>query len=292
MVSQNILPTSQVAVRGAVQKTFIDATVLSGFMDAQHLQSLIGEYLDTLDVTARAQADVVAQATRAHVGALPLFVPTGNVIGQPIAGPHIDLLRANPMFQQVFGQRPHQFCYVDLTQLVALQPWVEPRADPIPGTEAELLEFALPLSWEVAAEVGFTPPVGPLQILTSNPALQGIAVNMEPGGRIVISAPLHPNLFNVVHFNGRHYLRNGYHRAVDALIAGMTQFPAIVTEGLFPQDVALVGMGPFNFGYVASLPRPPLLLDFISPASMASKVRERRYGVLVGLDVKPLNIGI
>jgi len=292
MVTQNVLPTAQVAVRGAVQKTFIDATVLSGFMDLQHLQGLIGEYLDTLDPAARARADALAHATRAYVAGLGPFMPAGVVVRQPIAGPHIDALTANPLFQQMFGQRPHQFSYVDLTQLVALQPWVEPRNDPMPATEPELLDFALPQSWEVAAEVGFTPPAGPLQILTSNPALQGINVKMEPGGRIVISAPEHPNLFNVVHFNGRHYLRNGYHRAVDALVAGRTEFPALVTQALFAEDVALPGIGPFNFGYVATLARPPLLTDFVSPACMTARVRERRYGLLVGLDVKPLNIGI
>jgi hypothetical protein len=32
--------------------------------------------------------------------------------------------------------------------------------------------------------------------------------------------------------------------------------------------------------------------DLLTPAATSSKVRERRYGVLISLDAKPFNIGV
>jgi hypothetical protein len=282
-----------VAARGKVQKTFIQARILSGFTDAGHLSLLIGEYLETLEAVARQQAIAAADASRAFVATLPPFAPAG-VVRQQIQSPHIDAIRADPLFTETFGQRPHQFALVDLTQLVALQPWIEPRGDVIPAADEERLAFALPNNWDVPAEISFFQPLGPIQILTSSPALQGLRAELDSqAGTVKLGAPKHLNLVQAVHLGGRHYLLNGYHRVADALLAGVTELPALVTEAVFgPQDVQLRGEGMFNIGHILGLPRPPLVADFHTAAAISSRVRERRYGVLIDLVVKPLLIGV
>ena len=293
MVTQTALPLPSVAVRGDVQKTFIDVKVLSGFTDSGHIEILLGDYLSRLNDTDKALALSEIDATRAFVATLPPFQPT-QVVKRSISGTHVDGIRADPLFQQNFGQRPHQFAYVDLTQLVALQPWIETRSDQISTDETELLHFALPHNWEVPAEVTFIQPNGPIQILTSNPALNSIALEFDKTkGTVSLGAPKHINLVQVVHYNGRHYLRNGYHRVADALAVGINEFPALVVEAMGnPMEFMLTAYGAFNGLYMSSLLRPPLVTDFHTQAAVASKVRERRYAVIVNLDVKQLNIGI
>jgi hypothetical protein len=292
MTSSNPLPTPVAAPRGVVQKTFATAKILAGFTDPGHFQLLAGEYLATLDATAKAAALQGADTARAYVAQLPPLAPYG-VIVRPVTHSHVDAIRNDPLFAQTLGQSQYQFSYINPAGLIALQAWIEPRADVVPTTEDALLDFALPRTWDVAAEVSFMPPLGPIQILSSNPAMQGLALELDQTtGTVKLSAPKHLNLVQVVQFNNLYFLKNGYHRVSDALAAGVQEFPAIVISALSANDVALPGVGAFNLGYVLGQQRPPLVNDFHSPAAVKTKVRERRYGTLVSLDVKAVNIGI
>ncbi len=280
------------APRGAVQKTFVPARILSGCTDTGHFGLLANEYLTTVSPAENAAILAEAEATRIFVAKLPPL-STQPVVVREIVSPHIDAIRADPLFAQSFGHQPHRFCYVDLRQVVALQAWIEPRSDKVPSEEDRLLELALPRTWDVPAEVSLIPPVGPIQILSSNPAMHGLAVELDQTtGKVMLSAPKHINLVQVVHFNRRFYLRNGYHRATDALRSGVYEFPAIVVEAFTPDQVAVPGHGAFNFGYILNQPRPPLIGDFHTHAALTTKLRERRYGMIVNLDIKPINIGI
>ena len=165
MVTQTALPNQSVATRGYVQKTFVDVKVLSGFTDAGHVDILLGEYLSSLSDADRAIALTEIDATRVFVASLPPLQPS-QVVRRSISGAHVDAILADSLFQHSYAQRPHQFAYVDLTQLIALQPWIEPRSDKIPTSEPELLEFALPHNWNVPAEISFIQPNGPIQIIT------------------------------------------------------------------------------------------------------------------------------
>ena len=292
MVTHNPIPVPTSAPRGSVQKTFVPAKILSGFTDAGHFQLLAGEYLATLSPNEQAAVLSEAQATRVFVSQLPPLQPQSIVV-RDITGPHVQAIKSDPLFAQIYGQRPHKFCYVNPSNIIALQAWIEPRADFVPRTEDALLEFALPRSWDVPAEVSFMQPFGPIQILSSNPGMQGLAMELDQtAGKVMLSPPKHMNLVQVVNFQGRHFLRNGYHRVSDAIVAGLTEFPALVVEAFNPNEVALAGNTVFGFGYVQGLQRPPLVADFNTPAALTTKVRERRYGVIVNLDIKPINIGI
>ena len=262
-------------------------------MDPQHREMLLGEYLASLANPADRQRILdAADTSRAFVAGLAPFQP-GPAVGQGVHGPHVDAIRAESEFQVVLGQRSYQFAYVDLRQLIALQPWIEPRRDPIPTQHDEILAFALPRNWEVPAEVSFIPPAGPIQILTSSPAMQGLRAEFDQATATVrLGAARHLNLIQVTHFQGRFFLMNGYHRAADALAAGVNELPAYVSDATIPQDLQLPGLAPFNAAHILTLPRPPLVADFHTAGSITTKVRERRYGVLIDLVIKPLVIGI
>lgn len=292
-ITQSTSVAPAAAVRGTVQRTFVPARVLSGFTDDPHLQQLVGDYLATLDGEASKRFAEKVDDSRKVVASFSPYAPH-NVVGETIDSAYTQALASHPLFVGVFGQRPHKFAYVDLSQVVALQPWIEPRNDKVPVVAEELLRFALPDDWDIPAEVSFVAPSGPIQILTSNPALSGLHVELDTKTSTVkIGAPKHLNLVQIAHFAGRHYLINGYHRAADALRTGITKFPALVFEALMgPNDIQLPGIGPFGVGYVAGLPRPPLIADFATGAAIDAKVRERRYGVLVDLQTRPLVIGI
>jgi hypothetical protein len=292
MTTSSPAPTPTAAPRGSVQKTYASARILSGFTDPNHFGLLADDFLATQSPNERAAVLAEAEATRTFVAQLPQVQPSAIVI-RDITGPHVDALRAEPLFAQAFGRQPHRFCYIDPRTIIALQAWIEPRSDKVPSEEAALLEFALPRTWDVPAEVSLVPPIGPVQILSSNPAMTAVTVELDRAtGKVMISPPKHLNLVQVVHFQGRFFLWNGYHRVADALNSGCHVFPAIVIEGFSPNEAALPGLGPFNIGYVLNLKRPPLVQDFHSAAALTTKLRERRYGVIVNLDIKPLNIGI
>jgi hypothetical protein len=144
----------------------------------------------------------------------------------------------------------------------------------------------------VPAEISVTPPMGPIHIVTSSPMLQGLAMELDAKhGRVILSPPPHVNLVQVAEFQGRHYLRNGYHRVYDAVSAGVKELPALVVPVINPAELELGGTA-FGAGYVAGRPRPPLVADLCMPAAIDIDMRERRYGVTINLDVKPFNIGI
>lgn len=280
------------APRGAVQKTFVPATILSGFTDHRHFGMLADEYLASISSEEKAKVLAKADATRQFVTQLPPFNPP-QVELREIAHSHVAAIQGDPIFAQTFSSMAHRFRYVDPRGIIALQASIEVRSDVVPRDEDALLEFALPRTWDIPVEISFMPPLGPIQILTSNPGLRGLGVELDqPSARVLLTAPKHLNLVQVVQLQGRYFLRNGYHRVADALHSGVHELPALVVDAFSPDDIALPGVGMFNAGYVLGLQRPPLASDFFTAAALTTKVRERRYGVIVSLDVKPINIGI
>lgn len=292
MDSSTTVAAPATAPRGVVQKTFVPAIILSGFTDPVHFGQLAEEYLASLSAEEKTKILADADATRQFVAQLPPLTPT-QIELRDIVHPHVTAIQSDPIFAQAFTRLPHRFRYVDPTGIIALQASIEPRSDVVPTAEDALLEFALPRTWDIPAEISFIPPLGPIQILTSNPGLQGLAVELDqPSARVMLSAPKHLNLVQIVQLNGRYFLRNGYHRIADAVKADVREFPALVVDAFSPNDITLPGVGMFNSGYVLGLQRPPLVQDFFTAAALRTKVRERRYGIIVNLDVKPIIIGI
>jgi len=87
------------------------------------------------------------------------------------------------------------------------------------------------------------------------------------------------NLVQVAHFNGRYYLRNGYHRAYAFAKAGVTHIPAVVLE--MPDYGSTLGGGA---GFVQPLmesPQAPTMQHFVDG---------RAYPVTLRADRKALTV--
>ena len=126
--TQSTIVGPPAAARGAVQKTFASAKLLTGFTDETHRMAVTGEYIRELDPLAQQQQLDAAAVSRAFVATLPPFQLSELVI-RPTQGLHIERIQNDPVFRQTLGQRPHQFAYINISQLVALQAWIEPRGD-------------------------------------------------------------------------------------------------------------------------------------------------------------------
>jgi hypothetical protein len=292
MSTHNPMPQPAIPVREQVQKTFIDTKVLAGFTDHNHLMSIIGEYFSSISIQDQQIIMDNSNRARQYVHTLtPLKVTQTEL--QQIVHPHINTIINDPVFQSSFANVVYRFAYINPAHVIALQPWIEPRKDKVPTEEAELLRFALPIQWDIPAEINFIPPQGPIQILSSSPMFQNLAIDFDlANGKVQLGPPKHLNLVQVKRFQGKYYLFNGYHRLADAIALGVTEFPCMIIDAFNPIELQLPGPTFFNFSYVTNLPRPPLVSDFLSNATITTKVRERRYGMIVSLDIKQLNIGI
>lgn len=70
-----------------------------------------------------------------------------------------------------------------------------------------------------------------------------------------------PSYLQVVHFNDRYILRDGYHRAVGLLMNGITEVPCIFIEA---QNIDQIGFRPGLFPpTIIYGDKPPLLTDFL-----------------------------
>lgn len=70
------------------------------------------------------------------------------------------------------------------------------------------------------------------------------------------------NLIQVAHFEGRYYLKNGYHRAFQLGRLGIRQMPCIVVEANKWEDVVGIGTNVFPKGLLESA-NPPTCGHFL-----------------------------
>ncbi len=108
--------------------------------------------------------------------------------------------------------------------------------------------------------------------LNPNLRVQGCQVKMGPGGGSVtfIVGPGSPYVA-VVELGDRFFLRDGHHRAVALLAAGVTAVPAVVVTGASYSDVATV---PGLFGPQVGLSdHPPTLADYLDESVSDPGVR-------------------
>lgn len=279
--------------RNRVVRSYHSANALAGFMDDGHFRAFAEESLQMLDAQ---EADALlrqVESARAHVARLAP-VDLSGVELQSLAGHHIDSLEGNETFKALFGKMSHRFAWINPRKLVAVQVYCRLIEESIPTEENELIECALPREWNVPAEISFTPPTGPFFVTSSSPMMQGglqVATDVQLG-QVIIKPPLHVNLIQAVQYGGKYFLRNGSHRVVGAIAAGLEMIPALVYDATGPQDVELGPLIGFGAGYSMGLPRPPLVADFGTAAGVDIQMREKRYGYSLTLQISPINIGV
>jgi hypothetical protein len=282
------------ALRGEVVKRYDQVKTLAGFMDDAHFRAFSQEYL--LSLSAQQQRALLGQADRARQAVSQLPPHTDFAAeARPLEAASYDSIIKDKTFQTYFGQVPHRFAWIKLENLVALQVYVRSQKESVPATEQELVDFALPKRWDVPAEISFMPPLGPIYIVSSSPQMVGLNLQMDgKKSQVIISPAPHLNLIQVVQLYGRYYLKNGYHRVVGALEAGVKELPALVIDAAQPADVELANLGQAGFGVGHSmlLARPPLVSEFNGTGIVEISMLEKRYGASVSLQTLPINIGV
>ena len=281
-------------LRGEVAKRFREVSVLAGFMDEAHFGAFAQEFLSTLSDPDKVSFLQAVQNARIHLATLPAMADFAAEI-KPVDAADVSALIAQERFSEIFGASGYRFSWVDPKKLVAVQAFVNVQQEEVPLDEAGLLEYALPTDWSVPVELSFIPPLGPIYVVTSSTHLAGVQIRTDAEtGNIIIQPPPHANLVQVLQVGGRYYLRNGYHRVAGALSEGVGSIPALVVDAVQPSDVGIptLGWGGFNGVYLAGLQRPPLVSDFKGPISVQIRMREKRYGASVSLQISPLNIGV
>jgi hypothetical protein len=105
-------------------------------------------------------------------------------------------------------------------------------------TSQTLAEVCLPVDASLnVSEIRVDVAKLPMKVLTRNPnvSVLGWAVaNQDPASGLlpmVFLVGQREPCIQVIEFNGRHYLRNGFHRAVAAMRCGVSHMPALVMHG-------------------------------------------------------------
>ena len=95
-----------------------------------------------------------------------------------------------------------------------------------------------------------------------------------------------PSFMQVVEFQGRYFLRDGYHRAFGLLGRGITQVPVFTRTMTAIEEVAPQGMLP-QAAYLGE--RPPLLPDYYAnPVAQAARLPAfQRMIVIQGIELSP-----
>jgi hypothetical protein len=170
------------------------------------------------------------------------------------------------------GQRPWAIRVVDLRRVVGFQVTVTEERIELPNDlqsddPCALTRFAL--RKPTGRPMGITEGPGPNEYTVSAPD-----ANLRVMGNVRGEAPLGPLLgfvlggglpwIQVVAFQGRHVLRDGYHRAVGLLRAGINEVPVARVEGIELADLA-IRPGFFPADLVLG-PQPPLVVDFLDDA--------------------------
>ena len=170
---------------------------------------------------------------------------------------------------------------VDLTSLCAMQPvvytdYAGPGTSLIEGGGHDLRVLAavtLPIDAVPPLRTSFDEKRNAWVIVSANRNLRlvgrftapvpGAPVGGGPDGTpgfgfVVTVVPSH---LQVVEFEGRYYLRDGYHRALGLLSTGTTRVPALVARFATVEQLAVAGGLPQS-AYTGE--RPPLVTDYFS----------------------------
>lgn len=253
------------------------------------------------DMAIDANQILAVQQAHSAVAARPEGVDQHGVLMD--IGSDLDLhaaaLRRTPAGAQMFAQG-YRIAKVDLTRICGFQPTVfsdraiERVAGVDPSSLTSMAEVTLPLAADPNLPVQFDPVRQ--TIMVSSPDLNLRVVGLAgpvpvPGGPPIFGfgIALNPSYMQVVEYRGRHFLRDGYHRAYGLLTRGITVVPAFVREmtafeevvpdprGMLPQD-AYQG------------PRPPKLPDYLDDtvSAAASLPAPHKLLVIQALELMPV----
>lgn len=221
-----------------------------------------------------------ARAARAAVAVRPPFEPQLAVLPHVEGDPVLAVVSARADIHATFAGASWQPRYIDLGKVIALQKLIvtdnlDARIAGAAADSGELLELCLP-SQPQPIPVEISPDADghavTVSSLSPNLRIQGIQVNFGPiAGSVTFVVGSGSPYLTVVELGDRLFLRDGHHRAVALLAAGIKAVPAIMVTGRSYADVATV---PGLFGPEVTLgDRPPLVTDFFDDRVCAAAIR-------------------
>jgi hypothetical protein len=216
----------------------------------------------------------VWQDARAAYEELPLFEPQPPRLEDlPLeVMEEVDAVRSAPPFQQQFAGKEVRFALVGLEHIVAFQQFVDTQfSTETAGRELDdnddlLTKVKLCLPREFNANVNIAVDQATmsasLSSLSRNLNIVGMHAGQVPGQPFALSflVALGGNWVQVIEFEGRYFLKNGYHRVWLLHNRGDQSVPAIVTKATAVEEI---GIGPGFFPPALILSeRPPLFRHF------------------------------
>lgn len=247
-------------------------------------------------------------AARLHANTVGAPVAVTSMPIEPAHAAHLVAVQQHPHFQEAVNGAPWTFQWVRARDLIAMQKFVDlDRGQGVvqaikAGDVAGILETCLPakhyphpvaviqnqdLSWTAMARGYDFRLIGTFQ--QHDPVTKRINIGYSLG----FGAPF----VHVVQFEGRHYLKNGYHRAHELLVRGVEFIPAIVQDarnwddvghrsGFFPAEL-IRGPNPPRVGHLLD-DKLTLAVEFKPVAKLARiKVEELTVPADPYLEIPP-----
>ena len=194
--------------------------------------------------------------------------------------PHVDRLQKSPAGMPYFLEG-WRIRLVNLTRLISFQPavFVDSAVERVRGLKPDGLEGLANLCLPIpAGNETLAPTLDKVKniwtVLSPNPNLRVVGQFAGPiqglgGGAPVFGffLALMPSFMQVAHFQGRYVLRDGYHRALGLLSAGIMEAPAFVRDFDAIEQLVPPGMLP-QHSWLG--PRPPLVPDYFDNSVAAT----------------------
>lgn len=262
---------------------------LFGWLDDQHASEARASFReDTLENHL-----LVAAAAKAAAQSQPAFVPA-SPLSELEESPLLEAIRARPETAFVAAGMKWQFAQVNLNEVLTFQPVIrvdklDDRVPAGPLSQEQLFELcfpALPGELICAEELALDLTEGGYLLHTLNPNIRlspwhkvGSPMLVPQQALLSAGLPFHPDVppvsaamlpfvltknpgyLQVVQYQDRYFIRDGYHRAAAFLRRNIAVVPCIHLEVQDPQQVGHLQPGMFRpeilFGE-----HPPRLRDF------------------------------
>jgi hypothetical protein len=210
---------------------------------------------------------------------------------------HIARLRNSPAGAAML-QAGWRVAIVDLGRICAFQPLVhtDTTAERVEGVKADdlssIANITLPTESAEPPQVGFDQGRQAFTVLSPNPNLKIVGNFRSPvpdaQGALGLGflVRVMPSFVQVIQFQGRYLLHDGYHRAHGLLGRGISNAPVFLRTMNAIEEFALPGMLPQG-AYLGD--RPPVLLDY-HDEQVACQVRApavQRMIVIQGIELNP-----
>ncbi|HWZ76950.1 MAG TPA: hypothetical protein VNX87_10455 [Candidatus Sulfotelmatobacter sp.] len=250
-------------------------SVLWSFMDQADVQILLSS-LTRLDAKQIEQLIAGWQQTTAKRTALP---PTPNLYSPaPIENPDVlqylrELEEKHPTFKDIAPGKEVSVNLVQLSQLVnplvlidyELLDSLKPELPLI--DEIHIARFALPQEVRIPIKAMLDPTMRNAMFVSNDKTMtvSPARVQQTPlGTAVTFLVGASGSALIAANYSGRLILRNGIHRAVLLAMMGVKSAPCIVVKEDGPVVAAATTAFPTFTDAVLSLPRPPIVMDFLN----------------------------